>query len=344
MNESDTRRPRELTENDIQLIDAMQANPRASWAQLGTALEVSPVTAMRRWQRLESAGEAWVSVAFGPRQQSHIVFAFVEVMCEPAEVIRAAAELAQMSHVITIIAITGDFDLFAIVFSESLEAMATLLLEDIPAVAGIRRLRSNVGTEWYGGTRWRLDAINAEQAQQLRDTGIGANPGEGHPLDSRDQALFAALSRDGRMSYAELARELDQPVITLKRRLNRLQRAGDLIFRCDLARGMVGLHAMAFVWLSVPDREVDAVGRALAGWPECRLCASVVGRQNIIFAAGLHSIPHLTRVISRMQRTFPTVIVGERWVGIRPVKIYGRILDADGRCAETIPIDLWTES
>ncbi|MGC0365524.1 DNA-binding Lrp family transcriptional regulator [Rhodococcus sp. 27YEA15] len=344
MNEKDIRPRSELTESDIQLIDAMQSNPRASWAQLGKALAVSPVTAMRRWQRLEDAGEAWVSVAFGPRQQSHIVFAFIEVMCDPGAVLDSASELGRMSHVITIVATSGDFDLFAIVFAEDLDAMSTLLLEDIPAVPGVRRLRSNVGTQWYGGTRWRLDAINAEQAQQLRETGVDNEPGEIRPLDVRDRALFAALSRDGRMAYTDLARELDQPVITVKRRLNRLQRAGDVIFRCDLARSMVGLHAMAIVWLSVPDVDIDEVARTLSSWPECRLCASVVGRQNIIFAAGLNSIPHLTRVISRMQKMFPTTVVGERSVGIRPVKIYGRILDAEGRCAHTIPIDLWPQT
>jgi hypothetical protein len=38
-----------LPEADLELIDALQINPRVTWAQLGDVLGVDPVTVTRRW-------------------------------------------------------------------------------------------------------------------------------------------------------------------------------------------------------------------------------------------------------------------------------------------------------
>jgi len=46
-----------LSEIDLQLLHALQINPRAPWNIIGLVLGVSPATAARRWERLrELAG------------------------------------------------------------------------------------------------------------------------------------------------------------------------------------------------------------------------------------------------------------------------------------------------
>ena len=56
-----------VDELDVALLDALHLNPLASFDELGTVLEVAPVTAARRWRRLVSTGRAWVSSAPGPQ-------------------------------------------------------------------------------------------------------------------------------------------------------------------------------------------------------------------------------------------------------------------------------------
>ncbi|OLT13440.1 hypothetical protein BJF79_20545 [Actinomadura sp. CNU-125] len=48
-----------LDEVDLALIDAVQANPRAAWSELGPVLGAAPMTLSRRWRRLTDAGRAW---------------------------------------------------------------------------------------------------------------------------------------------------------------------------------------------------------------------------------------------------------------------------------------------
>nr|WP_255221454.1 AsnC family protein [Rhodococcus wratislaviensis] len=49
-----------LDEIDYQIAHALQIAPRAPWGAVSEALQVSPVTASRRWDRLVQDGVAWV--------------------------------------------------------------------------------------------------------------------------------------------------------------------------------------------------------------------------------------------------------------------------------------------
>jgi AsnC-type helix-turn-helix domain len=41
-----------LDETDLAIVHALQFSPQASWTLVGSVLEISPVTASRRWERL----------------------------------------------------------------------------------------------------------------------------------------------------------------------------------------------------------------------------------------------------------------------------------------------------
>jgi hypothetical protein len=48
--------PSSIAELDLALINALQIHSRASWALIGQVLDISAVTAARRWDRLASGG------------------------------------------------------------------------------------------------------------------------------------------------------------------------------------------------------------------------------------------------------------------------------------------------
>ena len=65
---------KDVDELDLAVVNCLQLSPRASWTLVGEALDVDPVTVARRWQRLSSAGIAWVSgraAGQGLRGDSH---------------------------------------------------------------------------------------------------------------------------------------------------------------------------------------------------------------------------------------------------------------------------------
>ncbi|MFF4771499.1 Lrp/AsnC family transcriptional regulator [Microtetraspora fusca] len=100
--------------------------------------------------------------------------------------------------------------------------------------------------------------------------------------------------------------------------------------------------AQALLWLTVPDTDLRAVGHRVAGWPETRMCAAVASPTNLALIVNLRSFEHLEEVLIRIARAFPGVSVTERRLVLRQVKIYGRVVDEDGRCIEVIPADPWS--
>ena len=80
----------ELDEVDLALVNALQLQPRAPWALVGDVLGINPVTAARRWARLESEGLAWISAY--PPITPHQANAFVEIACEPGQGLSVAGE------------------------------------------------------------------------------------------------------------------------------------------------------------------------------------------------------------------------------------------------------------
>ncbi|MGB6512324.1 MAG: AsnC family transcriptional regulator, partial [Mycobacterium sp.] len=94
-----------VDELDIALLDALHVNPLASFEELGTVLEVSPVTAARRWRRLVSTGRAWVSSA--PGLQLPMRAALFEAECQPGAAPAVASECALIPQVFSVNITTG---------------------------------------------------------------------------------------------------------------------------------------------------------------------------------------------------------------------------------------------
>ncbi|WP_427919188.1 Lrp/AsnC family transcriptional regulator [Streptomyces sp. cg40] len=214
-----------VDEDDVVLLDALHVNPRASFEQLGAVLGVSAVTAGRRWRRLTEAGQAWVSSAPGPRMP--LAGALFEAECEPGRVAEAAAGLAALPHVFSVHLVSGSRDLYALVAAGDNRTLSRLLLDQLPTVPGLIRVRTSVTTEVFSGQHWRLGAISAAQAGAVR----AQEPGDqeqvpDRTLDQFDRELFLALQDDGRAGYRALADQLGKSEQAVKRRISALLRSG----------------------------------------------------------------------------------------------------------------------
>ncbi len=329
-----------LSEADLALIDALQISPRASWAQLGDVLGVDPVTVARRWARLNSAGEAWSTVALGQRQLHTMTMAFLELDCEAGATLEVAEALGQAGHLITLQHIAGSYDLWVIAVSASLPPLADYLLADLPRLPGVRKIRTHMATRVFDASRrWRLRVLPRSAVSALTPT---TGPADStRPMDDIDRRLFSALSVDGRATYPELGELVDASSRTVQRRLARLVATGDVDFRCDLARPLAGWHAAAVLWVEMPDHLLEKTGRALVDWAETRTCAAIAGPANMLLTVGLHSASDLHPLVSRLTSEFPHIRVVDRQMVLRQAKLYGRVLDPTGRWVRATPVDPW---
>jgi DNA-binding Lrp family transcriptional regulator len=334
---------REVDELDIMLLDALHANPRASFERLGPVLGISPVTAARRWQRLSDSGRAWVSSVPGP--QLALVAGVYEVRAEPGHLIDVARELCTIPQVISVYATDGTFDLHALVLAGEMRSLSTLLLERLPFVGGIAEARAHVGLEWHSGIHWRLGAIDKRQQRAVADDADADRrmASRAREFEPADRDLFLALQRNGRARHRALASELGSSEHLVSRRLESLMRRGMLGFRTDFTRGAGGWPAEFMFWLSVPNGNLGLVGGDIGSWPETRICISTVGSANLMVMSQVHQVADVSEIAERIGRAWPDASVVDQRLVLRVFKSWGRLLDSSGRSIEVVPVDPWAQ-
>ena len=328
-----------VDELDIALLDALHLNPLASFEELGAVLDVSPVTAARRWRRLESTGRAWVSSAPGP--ELPLKAALFEAECQPGAASAVADEFAAIPQVFSVNITTGQDNLYAFVVAADQPLLAQLIVDELPAIAGLNRVRSALMTQLFSGTRWRLGGLSPDQVRAV--TPEPAKSAPSHEFDEFDRDLFLALQRDGRLSFRDLATAVGRPEPTVRRRMGLLMHAEMLAFRTDFARVQAGWLTAVALKLSVNGTAVAAVGRTLVRYPETRFCVAVTGggAADIFVTMQLHDVSDLEPVIQRLTAEYPGVEVLDTRVVLRSVKSWGRLLGLDGRAQNVVPVDLW---
>lgn len=333
-----------MNEADVALLDALHANPRASFERLAATLGVAPVTVARRWRRLYEAGQAWVSSVPGPRLA--MSGAVCEIEPQPGRAVQVGQALAALPQVVSVYLTSGSFAVHTIVFAGDSDALSTLLLEVIPSMSGALRVRSRVGTDWLSGVRWRLGAISGSQRASV----TGAEAGDEHAenvrtrvFDEQERAVYLALQHDGRVGYRELARELEIPEHQARRQTESLVRRGMLTFRTDFTRREGGWPTELVLWLAVAGGQVEQVGSQLAEWPETRIAIATVGAANLLVMVQLHRLDELDRLRARLAEARPAVRVVDERVVLRPIKSWGRLLDEVGHAVGVIPVNPWAD-
>ena len=329
-----------VDELDIALLDALHLNPLASFEELGAVLEVSPVTAGRRWRRLVSTGRAWVSSAPGLRLPMRA--ALFEAECQPGAAPAVAGEFASIPQVFSVNITTGRDNLYALVAAADQPLLAELIVDKLPAVAGLSRVQSALITNLFSGTRWRLGGLSPDQVRAVTPESAKTNPA--HEFDEFDRELFLALQRDGRLSFRDLAAVVERPEPTVRRRLGLLTQAGMLAFRTDFARVEAG-------WLTAVALKLgrDRVGGERGGPHIGRLPQdpTAVPRScrkraaDLFVTMQLHHLSDLDPVIRRLSADHPGVTVLDTRVVLRSVNSWGRLLGLDGRAQHVVPVDLW---
>ncbi|WP_219418386.1 Lrp/AsnC family transcriptional regulator [Pseudonocardia nigra] len=328
-----------MDELDLALINAVQLNPRAPWAEVAASLGVDPATVSRRWARLSATGSAWVTCYPGPNQLPFGCLALVEVDCVAGGVEELADELAGDAHALTVEIQTGARDLLLTVSTDGLDALSKYVMRRIGRLPQVRATRTILVTRpYHEASRWRLDALDPEQRTALGGRRRRVGPA---PISADDRRLMLELGADGRTSIADLSTRTGLPGSTVRRRLEHLVGTGRAVLRCDLAPALAGWRTQAMLWLTVPPSQVDATAAELVKLPETRACFPVAGPVELGLSIWLHGLADLRRFEEELTVRCPGLRVVDRAVTTRVVKRVGRLLDEQGRSVGHVPMDLW---
>ncbi len=122
-------------------------------------------------------------------------------------------------------------------------------------------------------------------------------------MDETDIRLIGALKRDGRASLSELAHDLGVTRTTVRARMARLAREGEIVGYTVLTRGDVATSPVrGLMMLQVEGRGTDRVMARLAGMPEVTAFHTTNGTWDLIVEIGTGTLEAFDEVLFAIRR------------------------------------------
>lgn len=129
---------------DKNLLALLRINARQSTSELARQLGISRSTVQSRLQRLEHRKViSAYTVQYGSEYEAQLIRAHVLMQVSQKLTGKAYVILKKMPEITALYAISGEYDLIAIVTAESTEELSRLL-DDIANLEGIERTNSSV--------------------------------------------------------------------------------------------------------------------------------------------------------------------------------------------------------
>ena len=124
-------------------------------------------------------------------------------------------------------------------------------------------------------------------------------------MDTTDRHILDLLRDNGRLSYAELARQIGLSAPAVHERVGKLEATGVIRgYHADVAPEAVGLGVTALIGIvQDPLCEIDEVVEALSPLPEIESCYFLAGQESFLLTVRVGTIAELEQLIVRLNRT-----------------------------------------
>ncbi len=230
----------------------------------------------------------------------------LRVHCRPNGTAALADALAKRDDVAWVaLSAAGSEVLFSVrsLWAEEREALLGQLLPrstqvlDVQASIVLRYFRGLGADDWDVLSGWLTDA-QSDTLRSISHDSAPALPTGSVELQPHDDAIIAALTRDGRASYAQLASAASISEGRAARRVARLIGSRALLIDMDLAAGALGFDVSAYLRCGVHPGALERIGRALSELTGVAFVAAVTGSDNLFASVECRSLADLYDFLS----------------------------------------------
>jgi len=121
-------------------------------------------------------------------------------------------------------------------------------------------------------------------------------------MQDLDQQLLALLRHDGRRSISDLAAELGVSRATVRSRMERMERDGDIVgYTVILRSDAISMPVRGIMAIEVEGRAADRIIQVLGGFSEISAIHTTNGRWDIIIELGTDSLTDFDAVLRRIR-------------------------------------------
>lgn len=121
-------------------------------------------------------------------------------------------------------------------------------------------------------------------------------------MDRLDQQLVTLLRHDGRRLVSDLAAELGVSRATVRARMERLERGGDILgYTVILRNDAIEAPVRAVMMIEIEGHVLDKVIRQLEGFPEVAAIHTTNGRWDLVVELGAATLTDFDTVLRRIR-------------------------------------------
>jgi DNA-binding Lrp family transcriptional regulator len=297
---------------DLQIVQCLLRDGRAPFRRIAKALGVSEQTVARRYRGLLAEGALRVQVQPDERVTGQQRW-FVRVQCRPDAAAALADSMAARGDVSWVSITSGGSEIVCVAFSDpSVEDGSVLTrlprTRQVLSFTAFAVLHMHVGSSEAKWMPFDEPLTPAQIAALHGVTGLAsADTAAGPAIRSDDAPLVAALARDGRAGVVALARATGWPQSRVSARLAELLASGAVHVTTDLAPGLFGFHATAYLWLTVTPGDLHPTGQALSLLPETTFAAAVTGTANLLVTVTCRDLAALYAFVTTKVGPLPAV-------------------------------------
>ena len=126
-----------------------------------------------------------------------------------------------------------------------------------------------------------------------------------------DQKLLTLLRHNGRRSISDLAAELGLSRATVRARIERMEREGDIVgYTVILRADAIAMPVRGIMLIEVEGRAADRIVDVLGGFPEISAVHTTNGKWDLVVEFGTGSLSELDTILRRI-RLIPGVTASE---------------------------------
>ncbi|QBF31653.1 Lrp/AsnC family transcriptional regulator [Thalassococcus sp. S3] len=122
-------------------------------------------------------------------------------------------------------------------------------------------------------------------------------------MDKTDERLVGALRQNARASLSELAIQLQMSRTTVRARIERLVKRGDILgFTVVMKEDVLTDPVRGLMMIGIEGRGTDRILRQLHGLTDVRAVHSTNGRWDLIVELGTETLEALDKVLNRIRQ------------------------------------------
>lgn len=255
---------------DRRLIVALQNEGRVTNVELAKRVGSHVSTVKKKVNQLEDRGLVKVRALPNPFKLGYKAHALIAIKADSLSIDNICESLGTYFHVNLIVTTFGRYDILAMTYYPTWEDLLTMLSTVLPGLDGIKL----------------VDTFMVKEITKRQYSFSGAE-GEPVKIDEIDQTLIEMLTKDGRLTYRQLAQKLEISPATCLRRVSRLLEEKVIEIRGVPYMSKIESVSNAFMFLQVDPQKLETVCDVIGGCEEAFLCMTMINGYSLVI--GLHA-------------------------------------------------------